>query len=121
MSALAELPEAIGREVAEHMPTWYLKERITERELAVGKPPEAMENRLGNGLGNDFPDFPGDFPAQERVIEPIAAPSKMTLAIMWLREHPEDAVLTGRELESLRQPQGVNISYRTWNDAKKQL
>jgi hypothetical protein len=62
------------------------------------------------------------FPARiSQNIETIAAPSKMELAINWLQEHSEDTALTGRDLEAARLPMGVRISYRTWNDAKKQL
>lgn len=51
----------------------------------------------------------------------IAAPSKMELAIAYLRDHPEDAKLPGRDLEKKALPMGVKISYRYWNDAKARV
>jgi len=45
----------------------------------------------------------------------------MALAVKWLRDHREDRELTGRELSQTRHPEGVTISHKTWNDAKKEL
>jgi hypothetical protein len=67
---------------------------------------------VGNDLGNDFP---------VKISQQVATPSKMELAVQWLKEQPDDMTLTGRDLEIARLPMGVKISYRTWNDAKKQL
>lgn len=62
------------------------------------------------------PRLENDFPAFQR---PTALPSKMELAKQWLVEHPEDMALTGRELKEQRRPMDVEISHKTWNDAKK--
>lgn len=87
-----------------------LLERIA---AAVEKPQVTIEKTViqaGNALGNDFP-----------TISHVAAPSKMEVAKQWLIDHPEDQQLTGRDLETGRNPMNMKISYRTWNDAKKEL
>lgn len=65
-------------------------------------------------MENHFPEF------SKREIT-VSTPSKMQLAIDWLKEHTEDMKLTGRELKDLRKPLGIEISHKTWNDAKKHL
>lgn len=67
-----------------------------------------------SSVGNAFPSIPS--PAF-----PVATPSKLELAKRWLIDHPLDIDKAGRDLEKDAQPQGVKISYRTWNDAKKAL
>lgn len=52
---------------------------------------------------------------------PAATPSKMALAMDWYANHPEDRHRPGRELEAAVRPMGVQISYKTWNDAKRAL
>lgn len=42
---------------------------------------------------------------------------KMESAIAYLRRNPEACTQSGRELEG----NGLGISYRTWNEAKKRL
>lgn len=84
------------------------------REIVESKsqePPVILENPRGKSLENRFPSE----------IERIAAPSKMQLAIEWLKAHPEDMNMTGRDLKQQRKPAGVEISHKTWNDAKKQI
>lgn len=66
-----------------------------------------------SSLENDFPDFSNP--------TPVPLPSKMELAIRWLSDHEEDRTLTGRELSQMRRPEGVTISHKTWNDAKRML
>lgn len=51
----------------------------------------------------------------------VAVPSKMELCRQWLHDHPEDMALTVRELSTLRQPMGVQISHVTWSQAKKDI
>lgn len=80
---------------------------------APEKPVLNLEN-VENELGKSFSK-----PEIEREIVKTALPSKMELAVQWLREHREDMALTGRELKEQRKPQGVEISHKTWNDAKK--
>lgn len=43
------------------------------------------------------------------------------LALEWLADHPGDLKRAGRWLESNVRPEGVTISYRTWNRAKADL
>lgn len=43
---------------------------------------------------------------------------KLSTAVQWLTEHPDDMMLSGRQLEQSRRPGGLKLSYRTWNDAK---
>lgn len=81
------------------------------RETVQFQPPEADFE----AVVNDLPHLPEGLPQM------IAAPSKLELAREWLVNHPEDMTLTGRELESLRTPLGVEISYVTWNKAKKEI
>lgn len=54
------------------------------------------------------------------VPEPVPTPSKKELVRQWFRDHPEDADKPGRELEKIA-PMGVKITYKTWNDVKKEL
>lgn len=44
--------------------------------------------------------------------------SKIDYAVRWLLTHPEDLALTGEQLERTVTPNGITISYRTWNRAK---
>lgn len=62
---------------------------------------------------NDLPELPKP--------QMVALPSKMELAKEWLKEHPEDRQLTGRELEENRKPHNVKISYVYWNKAKNEV
>lgn len=103
--ALEKLPQAIAMAVAEAMKS--VQPPIVE---VVTKAPEMPISPVGNDLGKHFPTS-----------QAVATPSKMELAIQWLKANPEDMKLTGRDLEALRMPQGVKISYRTWNDAKKDV
>ena len=91
-----------------------LVETLKNQQITAVRP-------LGNGLGNDFPTISQTNLAEIVKKVAVATPSKMELAIDWLKTHPEDVVLTGRELEAARLPMGVKISYKTWNDAKKQI
>lgn len=85
-------------------------EAMKERPSMPPTLPDETVLSLGNDLGNDFPSS-----------QAVAVPSKMQLALEWLHDHPEDRQLAGRDLERLREPMGIKISYRTWNDAKKQI
>lgn len=88
-------------------------QRVTReiiREIVEQKPTESIFPR-GNTLENHFP----------ALSKPVPLPSKMELAKQWLADHPEDLKLTGRELKDLRKPMGVEISHKTWNDAKKEI
>lgn len=64
-------------------------------------------------LENDLPRFTKP--------EKVALPSKMELAKQWLKDHPEDKRLTGRDLSAIRFPQGVEISHVYWNKAKNEV
>lgn len=64
-------------------------------------------------LENDLPRFTKP--------EKAALPSKMELAKQWLKDHPEDRSLTGRDLSAIRFPQGVEISHVYWNKAKQEV
>jgi hypothetical protein len=77
---------------------------------------EMPASPLGNALGNDFPTSQAVVEAEK-----VATPSKVELAKAWLIAHPGDMDKTGRELEQDARPEGVKISYRTWNDVKKEL
>lgn len=52
---------------------------------------------------------------------PSLTNKKMKCAIRWLQSHPEAASLSGRDLESRVIIDGKKISYRWWNEAKKQI
>lgn len=55
-----------------------------------------------------------------KAVDKIAVPSKEELAREWFHDHPDDKSKTGRELQDMCLPQGVRISYVTWNKVKKQ-
>jgi hypothetical protein len=44
---------------------------------------------------------------------------KLEYAIQWLKAHPEDMLVPGRELEARVTMNGEKISYKWWNEAKK--
>lgn len=44
---------------------------------------------------------------------------KLEFAMQWLRQHPEDMLVPGRELEARIMMDGKPISYKWWNQAKK--
>ena len=46
---------------------------------------------------------------------------KLEAAIDWLVKNEHDRALSGRQLEKMRTPNGEKLSYRTWNDAKRQI
>lgn len=55
----------------------------------------------------------------KRFHSPRCTPNEKSLLVtQWFREHPEDKALPGRELEATRFPEGVKISYATWNKGK---
>jgi hypothetical protein len=51
----------------------------------------------------------------------VATPSKMELAIHHLKQHRPDRKKSGRELAESVFPMGVEISHKTWNDAKSKV
>jgi hypothetical protein len=44
---------------------------------------------------------------------------KTDMAMQWLKQNPDDLQLTGRALAASVRPQGIEISYVTWNRAKR--
>lgn len=96
-------PERFASALAELLKSWQPPQPVVI-EKAASSP-------VGS-LGNDFPG---------KISQLVALPSKMELAVQWLKANPEDSQLTGRDLEALRMPHDVKISYRTWNDAKKEV
>jgi hypothetical protein len=50
---------------------------------------------------------------------PAEAPSKLDLALDWLRAHEGDAQLSGHKLRDTVRPEGVQISHVWWNKAKR--
>jgi hypothetical protein len=63
---------------------------------------------LGQSLGTPVPHA-----------EKATRKTERQLALDWLRDHPEHRDKPGRWLQDNVQPDGVTISYRTWNRAKK--
>lgn len=96
--------EAVGRAVADGM------RAVLEEFFPRGNQADFGKSSVGN-----------DFPTISQTHNPVATPSKLELAKQWLGDHPEHLGKAGRDLESAVAPQGVKISYRTWNDAKKAL
>lgn len=87
-----------------------------EREIPTQKV-YAFQNAAHSDPSRPVMHENSQFPAQNgNSLSP-----KMAAAVQWLTEHPEDANLSGRELESARRPDGIKISYRTWNDAKGKI
>ena len=79
------------------------------RDQAATSAAATEHNPSGGAMGSHFPG----------ASRPVPLPSKGELARQWLTEHPQDLTRPGRDLEANVKPQGVTISYRTWNDAKK--
>lgn len=79
-------------------------------QIAAAIVPKNGDFELEN-LGNTVPKVP----------KPVATPSKAELCRQWFKAHPDDLKLPGRDLEALRQPQGVTVSYKYWNKIKKEF
>jgi hypothetical protein len=45
----------------------------------------------------------------------------MALALKWLGEHDGHDQMTGEWLQENCRPMGIEISYRTWNRAKRRV
>lgn len=59
-----------------------------------------------------------EYRTYDEPVKPVLRSSvKMDQAIQWLRDHPEAREQSGRELEG----NGLGISYKTWNEAKKRI
>lgn len=55
-------------------------------------------------------------PVEKRIIKPRTS-VKLDQATQWLLDHPEFLISSGRVLEN----NGLGISYKTWNEAKKRI
>jgi len=60
----------------------------------------------------------GNFPREQKVVNHIAAPSKLEVARQWLKDHPEHKKKSTRWLEENITPMGVQISRTYWGKAK---
>lgn len=94
------------------------REMILLFKKLLENPQTVLVNHLPSDLREDLPSLVNDLP---EIVVPTALPSKDELAKKWLLDHPEDVDLTGRELEKIRRPMDVKISYVTWNKIKKEF
>lgn len=107
-------PEVLSRldkmiELLQNQQTRPVRATRTNRPERVKKP---ISSSVGS-LGNDFPSI--------SQAQPAPIPSKVELVKQWFKDHPEDLHHTGRYLEEQVKPQGVKISYKTWNQVKSDL
>lgn len=95
-----------------------LLEKQLERPARTSRPKVAKtvnSPRVGQGLGQ----VSQAVPTVERVEKPVPKPPR-ELALDWLKVHPEHHDKPGRWLEENARPEGVVVSYKTWNRAKKE-
>lgn len=79
--------------------------------------PISDSSLVGQLFGTGVPSVSQRF---EKVEKPVSKPPR-ELALDWLRMYPEHLEQPGRWLEEHITPEGVTVSYKTWNRAKKEL
>lgn len=97
--------------------------------IAAMEQQTAVLKAILGALQRDRPDVPseqnttiqlGNFGNSQTSQAKKASP-KLEFAIQWLRQHPEHMLIPGRDLEAKVTMNGEPISYKWWNEAKKEV